>query len=50
LSRNGQLRIAVFTTHSGLKYVEHFERKTDVYVKLMVITFVSGDMVLWWYW
>ena len=33
-----------FTVHSELKYEEHFERKTDVYVKLMVITILSPDM------
>jgi hypothetical protein len=46
LSDNGQWRVIVLTVQSGLKYEENFERKTDVYVKLMVITFVSGDMVL----
>ena len=45
MSDNGQWRIIVFTVHSALKCEEHFERKTDVYVKLMVTTFVSGDMV-----
>jgi hypothetical protein len=46
LSDNWQWRVIVCTVQSGLKYEEHFERKIDVYVKLMAITFVSGDMVL----
>jgi len=33
------------TLHSGLKYEVVVERKTN-YVKLMVITFVTRDMVL----
>jgi len=32
--------------YSGLKCEELLERKSDVYVKLMMITFVSRDMVL----
>ena len=36
----------IVTFRSGLQYEVLLERKTDVYVKLMVITFVSGDMVL----
>ena len=40
---NVQGRIVVYTVQLGLKYEEHFERKTDVYVKLMVIIFVSCD-------
>jgi hypothetical protein len=36
----------IVTFHSGLQFEVLLERKTDVYVKLMVITFVSGDVVL----
>ena len=46
LSHNGQWRIINVSIYSGLKYEELLERKTDVYVKLMVITFVTRDMVL----
>ena len=36
----------IVTFRSGLQYEVLLERKTDFYVKLMVIIFVSGGMVL----
>ena len=36
----------IVTFHSGLQYEVLLEKKTDVYVKLMVITYVTRDMVL----